>query len=465
VALQPTTECPTAAAVVEPAPWDVPPVELAPRLRGEPGLLLLDSARTDDRQGRWSFLMAAPTTVITARRGRVRIRDADGETEHPGSLFDAVRDRLRRRVRPPHPLVPFTGGAAGYWAYELRTEVEAVPRRSASDHLLPDAWIGFYPALYAYDHRAGRGYLVASEPDAREWIARLRARLERPVAPPPPAPPARWIGGSHDRARYVAAVRRALDYIAAGDIYQVNLSQQFRARYRGDPWSLYLRLRAASPAPFAAYLDAGDHQILSSSPERFLLVRDRAVETRPIKGTRPRGATPAADAALARKLLASEKDRAELVMIVDLERNDLGRVCEYGSVHVPELFRLESHPTVHHLVATVRGRLRPEVHPIDALRACFPGGSITGAPKVRAMEIIEELEPVERHVYTGAIGYCGEDGRAEWNIAIRTLSLAAGVARWSAGGGIVADSDPDREYEETLHKARHLFQALGLPGA
>ncbi|MCK5326978.1 MAG: aminodeoxychorismate synthase component I, partial [Candidatus Latescibacteria bacterium] len=243
----------------------------------------------------------------------------------------------------------------------------------------------------------------------------------------------------------------------------VNLSQRFSSPLPVPPFDLYTRLRARNPAPFAAFLDFGEMQVLSSSPERFLQVeaRKRNVYTRPIKGTRPRGSTPERDADLARELLQSEKDRAELVMIVDLERNDLGRVCETGSVHVPELMALERYPTVYHLVSTVAGRLPPERNRMDLLRAMFPGGSITGAPKIRAMEIIAELEPTRRGVYTGSIGWLGFTGDMDLNIAIRTFVVRDGMARFQVGGGIVADSDPEEEYEETLHKGRALMEALG----
>jgi para-aminobenzoate synthetase component 1 len=262
------------------------------------------------------------------------------------------------------------------------------------------------------------------------------------------------------REEYEAAVGRVLDYIGAGDCYQVNLSHRFSTVLHEEPWSLYERLRAVSPAPFAAYLDCGDHQVLSSSPELFLTIAGREIVTQPIKGTRPRGATREADEAAAAELLSSAKDRAELLMIVDLERNDLGRVCEYGSVHVPELYHLESFANVHHLVATVHGRLRPEVTPLQAMRAAFPGGSITGAPKIRAMEIIEELEPVHRGIYTGAIGWVDGRGNGEWNIAIRTMVAKDGRVHFHAGGGVVADSEPAAEYEETLAKASGMLRAL-----
>jgi para-aminobenzoate synthetase component 1 len=278
--------------------------------------------------------------------------------------------------------------------------------------------------------------------------------MEAPLSP---------IRSNFTKDKYLTAIRRAKAYIAAGDIYQVNLSQRFSGPLPVPPFDLYTRLRARNPAPFAAFLDFGEMQILSSSPERFLQVeaRTRQVRTRPIKGTRPRGNTPEQDADLGRELLLSEKDRAELVMIVDLERNDLGRVCETGSVHVPELMVLERDPTVHHLVSTVAGRLPPERNRMDLLRAMFPGGSITGAPKIRAMEIIAELEPTRRGVYTGSIGWLGFTGDMDLNIAIRTFVVRDGMAHFQVGGGIVADSDPEEEYEETLHKGRALMEALG----
>ncbi|MEI6085904.1 MAG: anthranilate synthase component I family protein, partial [Verrucomicrobiota bacterium] len=290
---------------------------------------------------------------------------------------------------------------------------------------------------------------------------------------------ARWDSAPYQREQFCAAVRRAKEYIAAGDIYQVNLSQRFQCEVDASAADVYLALRAANPAPYCAYLDIGTAQILSSSPECFLKIDGRQVVTRPIKGTRPRATDPA-------ELLASPKDNAELLMITDLERNDLGRVCEFGSVHVPELVRVESYATVHHLVATVAGTLRSEVSHVDCVRACFPGGSITGAPKIRAMQIIDELEPHARGVYTGALGYFGFDGQSHFNIAIRTVVYqpmatgrdacatgaqdlgnqggagvpACGRLTFHAGAGIVADSEPEAEYAETLTKAQGIFNAL-----
>lgn len=258
-------------------------------------------------------------------------------------------------------------------------------------------------------------------------------------------------------------MRRAKEYVAAGDIYQVCLAHRFSARCDGNLWSLYMALRETSPAPHAAYLALGDETILSSSPECFLKMEGRSVITRPIKGTRPRGSTPEEDRRLEAELTASAKESAELLMITDLERNDLGRVCEFGSVTVSRLLELEHHPQVFHLVSTVEGTLRAEISHVAALAACFPGGSISGAPKKRALEIIQELEPSPRGLFTGAIGYFGYGGQSQFNIAIRTVVARGGRAEFHVGAGITADSDPEQEWEETLHKAAGILEAAGRP--
>ncbi len=264
-----------------------------------------------------------------------------------------------------------------------------------------------------------------------------------------------------DRGAYEAMVRRTQEYIAAGDIYQACIAHRFRAPAAGDPWKLYLALRTCSPAPHAAYINLGGEQVLSSSPECFLEIDGRTIRTRPIKGTRPRGTGLEEDDREARDLVSSPKEAAELVMITDLERNDLGSVCEFGSVRATELLKLERHAQVHHLVSTVEGRLRPGLSHLDALAACFPGGSISGAPKKRALEIIRELEPAPRGLFTGAIGYFGNDGRSQFNIAIRTVVVGEGEASFHVGAGITAGSDPGREWEETLHKAAGILKASG----
>jgi para-aminobenzoate synthetase component 1 len=464
----------------------------------------LDSGLDVGDQGRFSFLGAEPVGRL---RNRGLWNELWWEERHVawrGDPFDAICRILgRRQISLPEGAPPFVGGAVGYLGYGLRHHVERLPRRGRDDLGLPDCALAFYDAVLAYEHATGAFTLCSIDPRGRaakrlrEVVGSLHDAGSEPaieVAPgtagsPPSRTPFRVGAGrlpavpaavstagltaalrprdrtpdlrcNFTRPAYLRAVQRVLDYIAAGDIYQVNLSQRFSTSYAGDALDLYRRLRRQTPAPFGAYVGFEEAAILSASPERFLQIRGREVITRPIKGTRPRGGTPDEDRRLAAELLASEKDRAELVMIVDLERNDLGKVCEYGSVHVPELVRLEEHPTVLHLVATVAGRLRPEVTPVECLRACFPGGSITGAPKIRAMEIIEELEPTQRGPYTGAIGYLGWDGAVDLNIAIRTIVVANGEAHFQVGGGIVADSDPEAEYEETLHKGRALMRAL-----
>jgi para-aminobenzoate synthetase component 1 len=337
-----------------------------------------------------------------------------------GDAFARLAQLLRERQGQP-------GAAIGYFGYDLKNQTEKLPATAVDDLGLPDVWFGFYDEVHRIQALPAR---VRSGGSGRED---LRCNFTRDD--------------------YCDAVRRAKEYIAAGDIYQVNLSQRFQAEIAASPAEAYLALRSANPAPYAAYLDIGDAQILSSSPECFLRMRDREVVTRPIKGTLPRHRDP-------QDLLRSTKDNAELLMITDLERNDLGKVCEFGSVHVPSLVSVESYATVHHLVATVAGRLRPEVSHVEAVRACFPGGSITGAPKIRAMEIIDELEPHARGVYCGAIGYFGFDGHSEFNIAIRTAVLMNARLTFHAGGGIVADSEPVAEYDETLAKAEGIIRAL-----
>jgi para-aminobenzoate synthetase component 1 len=276
-----------------------------------------------------------------------------------------------------------------------------------------------------------------------------------------PLPGLPSVSSNFDRSGYLNAVRRAVEYIHAGDCFQVNLSQRLLHKENIHPLALYRRLRERNPAPFAGYFGLGDFVIASASPERFLRVENSEVETRPIKGTRPRGATPEEDRRQIDDLMHSAKDRSENVMIVDLLRNDLGRVCGYGSIRVPTVCRLETYEHVHHLVSEVRGRLRPGMGPVDLLRAAFPGGSVTGAPKVRAMEIIAELEPTARGPYCGSLGYIGFDGSMDTNILIRTFTIGRGWMQFPVGGGVVADSDPEDEYAETLHKAEGMLRALG----
>ena len=430
----------------------------------------LDGGRDFDGQGRYSFIGCNPFARLRSKNGTTHVWDEGaGKVSEEGNPFDALGTLLDRyRVpRCPGP-VPFMGGAVGYFSYDLCHHVERLPRTAEDDLGFPDLALGFYDAILAIDNLEGTAYIIApalacrppaeERADALEKLLRSGAgELEEPVGPC-----GRGMVGNFEPDDYVAAVARAKEYIAAGDIFQVNLSQRFSAELLSHPWQLYRRAREINPAPFAAYLGFRDGVVASHSPERFLLVQDGTVTTRPIKGTRPRGKTPDEDERLRNELLASEKDRAELVMIVDLERNDLGRVCNYGSVRVPELLTLESYATVHHLVSTVVGKLHANQSLVDLLKATFPGGSITGAPKVRSMEIIDELEPTQRAVYTGSVGWIGFDGDMDLNIVIRTFLAKEKRVHWQVGGGIVADSDPVAEYEETLAKGIALKDALGV---
>jgi para-aminobenzoate synthetase component 1 len=403
----------------------------------QPHAVWLDSALVDGRSGAVSFLGVEPFLVMRSRGDAIELWTRGATHRFDGDPFETLRELLRENAGRPD------GAALGYLSYELKRFVERVPELAADDLELPECCLCFYERVAAFD----------ASPLAVEAAALPRVSPLGEVRAPP---------GNFSRRAYVGAVRRALDYIVAGDIYQVNLSQRFRLPLPGDPLEAYLELRRRNPAPFAAYLNLPEAQVLSASPERFLRLDSvsRRIETRPIKGTRPRGRWPEEDEWLAQELLGSEKDRAENVMIVDLERNDLGRVAEIGSVRVRELAALETFPTVFHLTSTIEARLRQDRDAVDLLRATFPGGSITGAPKIRAMEIIDELEPTARSVYTGAIGRLGFDGSLDLNIAIRTIIAKGDVAYFQAGGGIVADSDPELEYEETLYKAAGLASAL-----
>ena len=466
------------------------PAEVAARFLDLPWLLLLESASagagTPDTRAlaRHSFLSADPSAVVRSKGPVVQILEAGVWREAPHDALDVARGWLRdMRAEPTPGLPPFQGGVAGYIGYDYGAVLERIPPTRFDDLALPDVVLGRYEWVIAWDHAAGGAWLIATGPRAAAHRAMVLERLRSagtggptragavgepwprgPAAPAYPSDAAAEIGlrSTFTHRGYLDAVARVREYIVAGDIFQANLSQRFQAPLREPPYELYRRLRRRNPAPFAAYLGFGGVTVLSASPERFLrLEADGQVETRPIKGTRPRGLGPMHDAALGRALAESEKDRAENVMIVDLLRNDLSRVCRAGTVRVPELFALEQHPTVHHLVSTVLGELDPASDAVDLIRAAFPGGSITGAPKVRAMEIIAELEPTRRGVYCGSIGYLSAGGAMDTSIVIRTFVLRDGEVYFQAGGGIVADSDPELEYRETLDKAAGLIATLG----
>jgi para-aminobenzoate synthetase component 1 len=456
-------------------------------LRQEPFSFFLDSGMNEMNLGRYSFMGSSPFLVLKSHDSRLSITGPGGERVTTASPFDTLDGLLRRYELEPGPCpTPFPGGAVGYLSYDLCNLIEKLPRTAMDDLSLPECCMALYDLAVTFDHLENRAYIASTgfpEQDEEKRLTRAHRRLkeirERLLAPhgPPlrtrPSPAEAMSGGSQNgpgitlhsnfsRGDYLTAVESAREYIARGDIFQVNLSQRFDADLPLPPYELYQRLKGINPAPFAAYLNLDDVTVVCASPERFLKVNGGLVETRPMKGTRPRGKSPAQDEALARELQASAKDRAENVMIVDLERNDLGRVCRYGTVRVRELWTLEKYATVFQLTSCVEGRLRPEKNRIDLLKASFPGGSITGAPKVRAMEIIDELEPTRRSIYTGSIGYLGFGDTMDLNIVIRTILVRNGRAFVQVGGAVTYDSDPAAEYQETLDKARALFQALGL---
>lgn len=451
------------------------PIEALSRFSDLPGLCLLHSAAANHPLSRFSFLAADPVASIGAH--------ADRWPE----IRDQIRATLSSKTDILPNLPPFQGGWMGWFSYELGTAFDDVIRHPNQPLPIPDVALGLYDWVIAWDHERGDTWLISTGVDATGQRDAGRAQSRRDVifarwrggeavvsagrtyaaavasgGQPNPRPATRPTHADFTPAAYQTAVARVVEYVLAGDIFQANLAQRFTVPFAGDAVTLYRELTARSSAPMAAFVRHADISVVSASPEQFIRL-DAAtgnVETRPIKGTRPRAVDTAHDAAFARELQASEKDRAENVMIVDLLRNDLSRVCRPGTVRVPVLCALESHPTVHHLVSTVIGELDPAHDALDLIAATFPGGSISGAPKLRAMAIIRELEPVARGVYSGAIGWIGLDGSMDTSIAIRTVAIAAGIASLHAGGGITARSVPADEYQETLDKARALLDAV-----
>ena len=452
--------------------------ELFELIKDRPYSFFLDSGMDTQRLGRYTFLGSEPFLVMNSRGSEITlVRGQEHKMQH-GNPFDTIGKLLKlyKLDYCPAP-VPFVGGAVGYFSYDLCHFVEHLPSTAIDDLKLPECYFAFYDVIFAFDHLEGRAYLVATgfpELEERQRLKRARMRLEEmknwlypghsviEVSQSPEQNEEITLKSNFTPEEYIKAVNRVREYIAAGDVFQVNLSQRFEADLEIPPYELYKRLRRVNPAPFASYLNFPGVAIVSASPERFLKVQGDLVETRPIKGTRPRGRDPVEDQRLAQELTHSIKDRAENVMIVDLERNDLGRVCRYGTIKVTELAIMETFPTVFHLTSTIVGRLHRGKSDIDLLKATFPGGSITGAPKVRAMEIVDELEPTKRSVYTGSIGYLSFNGDLDINIVIRTFIIKEGRAYFQVGGGIIYDSDSEAEYIETLDKAKALIQALQL---
>jgi len=453
--------------IIKPLGLGLEPEEVFLRIERFRPCFWLDSALFHPRFGAWSYLGFEPIFRLRFRGGRFTVHDrAGGQEQFRTKLpLSFLRDFLSRWKIENIPDFPFTGGGVGYLSYELGSYLEGVPMRRRDDLMLDELRLDIYQFLLACHHSSSSWFLLGVEGDGfplreEDYERGLLEVLENRLEPEGDEFYSERISSNFERREYLAAIARAQEYIKSGDIYQVNLSQRFCAEYSGAPARLYLRLRKSNPGAYGAALLYPDFSLLSSSPELFLRVRGREVITRPIKGTSSRGGTAEEDEMNRASLLQSGKDLAELVMIVDLERNDLGRVCEFGTVRVEKLAELESYARVHHLVGTVIGRLAPGKDVFDLLGSAFPGGSISGAPKIRAMAIIDELEPSVRGPYTGSLGIIGFSGNLEMNIAIRTIILKDHRALFPAGGGIVYDSRPEHEYEETRHKALAMWEAL-----
>ncbi len=470
--------------VIEEFSTALTPEALVEQLRPKPGVVLLRSALIDASRGRYSFVAARPFLTFRSFGSRVVLNSASGVSERYGNPWHILDElmaayELLDEIDLPFPL----GGCFGFWGYDLKNFVEPKLKRTAPNDLeLPDSWVGFFSSLVAFDHWLKKVWIIATgaaEDGSRNptraqqevdfWKGKLAVpnpELERSANPQVrQRPSSSPITSTCSKENFVERVRTAQEYIRLGHIYQVNLSHRLSTDWPSGGWELFSGLSEVSPAPYAAYLHCGDFELCSSSPEMFLRMSGAHIQTRPIKGTRARSADADRDAQLSYELQTSPKELSELLMITDLLRNDLGRVCEFGSIQVPDLFRLERYAQVQHLVSTIEGRLRSDVTHFKAFSSCFPGGSISGAPKIRAMEIIDELESVARGPYTGALGYLGFNRETQLSIIIRTAICLDGAAYFHVGAGIVSDSSPAAEYEETLAKAAGFFQALAQSAA
>ncbi|MHB8075280.1 aminodeoxychorismate synthase component I [Desulfosporosinus fructosivorans] len=473
----------TAPWIVKPLSVSIPPYLLFPAFKEKPSPFFLDSGNDYKELGRYSYLGSSPFLEATAYPDHLELFWPNrSEREIIPLLKSESLNFLDDTHCKYHVLdspFPFSGGAVGFFSYDLKNEIESLPNSTADDLKLPLWRFAWYDGIVIYDHIEEKYWITACGIDeygtchadlAHTRIEDLEQILypftpERQDEPEDPKTvtnlPYSTIDPSVSHTQYLIDLKRVIDYIYAGDIYQANLTQRFSMDWQGDNWDLYSQLHRHNPAPFAAFLPYSDFQILCSSPERFIrILSNGRIETRPIKGTRPRGKSPEDDELQAFELQNSSKDRAELTMIIDLERNDLGRICEFGTVKVTDLIQLEKYPTVWHLASTITGQLKHGLKPSAILKAVFPGGSITGAPKIRAMEIIEEIELYKRGIYTGSIGYMGFDGTWDFNIVIRTILIKNKKAYIHVGGGIVADSIPESEYKETLDKANASFRVL-----
>ncbi|WP_155400343.1 aminodeoxychorismate synthase component I [Vibrio campbellii] len=434
-------------------------ITLFSRIESQPWAMLLRSASNTHIDSRFDVLVANPIATLETIAGDTRIKTESQQylsQQDPFLLLDELQQQLLPNLELDSEWdLPFVGGALGYFSYDLGRRVESMPELATKDLQTPDMAVGLYEWALVVDHKLEKACVVGQNIEqAWQWLNSQS---------PDDVEDFKLIGdwqSNMTQDSYASRFDRVQEYLLSGDCYQINLAQRFNASYQGSEWQAYTKLEAANQAPFSAFIRMPNSAIISVSPERFLELKDNVIETKPIKGTRPRSQNTELDQANAHDLQTAEKDQAENLMIVDLLRNDIGRVASPGSVHVPKLFDIESFPAVHHLVSTIRADLDTQYSAADLLRACFPGGSITGAPKVRAMQIIEELEPHRRSAYCGSIGYISRHGRMDTSITIRTLVAEDNKLYAWAGGGVVADSDCAAEYQETLDKLSKILPAL-----
>ncbi|KIE19679.1 aminodeoxychorismate synthase [Vibrio sinaloensis] len=431
--------------------------QLFDSIEHQPWAMLLRSPSRTHIDSRFDILVAQPVATLTTNGERTLVVNPDGQSTSSSDPFDLLQAEQTRWLGDIHYEgdLPFVGGALGYFSYDLGRRVEKLPELAKKDLNTPDMAVGLYEWAVIVDHNQQSAAIVGLNVEKHyHWLL-----SQTPMPSDNFALNSKWQSNM-TKSEYSQKFAQVQEYLLSGDCYQINLAQRFVAEYQGSEWQAYQKLEAVNQGPFSAFIRTEQGAILSVSPERFLEVKDRVIETKPIKGTRPRSDCPQQDEQSALDLASAEKDQAENLMIVDLLRNDVGRVAKPGTVHVPKLFDIESFPAVHHLVSTIRAELDSQYAPADLLRASFPGGSITGAPKIRAMEIIEELEPHRRSAYCGSIGYISRHGRMDTSITIRTLVAEQGKLHVWAGGGLVADSQCESEYQETLDKLSRILPTL-----
>ncbi|MCT4509228.1 MAG: aminodeoxychorismate synthase component I [Tepidibacter sp.] len=431
--------------------------EIYTLFKDEKHSFILDSAMDEENLGRYSFISSNPFKVLKYKDSEI-------------NPLEKLRVELKKYKIKNDTGLPFIGGAVGYLSYDLGNYIEKLPRTVVDDMKAPDLYFGLYDWVIVIDHLMNKTFIATPDINVRDenyivnYLSKLISNAQDngvdKLCYEQKTFPRVKLESNFKKKDYIDAIEKMRNYIRSGDIYQANMTQRFHGKVSMSSFELYRDLRRISPAPFGAFLNFEDIHILSNSPERFIKVNNKFIQTRPIKGTRPRGKSKEEDLLLRNELLNSEKDKAELLMIVDLERNDIGRISKIGTVRVPELFKLEEYSNVHHLVSTVVGEIKEDKDIVDVISSTFPGGSITGAPKIRAMEIIDELEPTARNVYTGSIGYIGFDSNADFNISIRTIIKKDEDIFFQVGGGITWDSNPEEEYEETLHKAKSIMNAI-----